>query len=169
MLQFTINNDGDISGRLIVAKQSYPVTGKLNAAVTGINGKWINNGVQNDFVADMDAEHGKLSLRTNGKTVAMTLIRPKAAAQNPNPQVPASVLDKPVVQDAPAGQTQIVNGKFFTVPVPQGWKHMEQLGDTVVISPDGKTSYGLSGRPTRGLRRRRSSSRNTSRASRSPT
>jgi hypothetical protein len=116
----------------------------MDPANQRFTGKWSNNGVENDFIAEADTEHGQLILKTNGKTVPLKMVNQQAANQQP----PANVLEKAVAQDG-GGQVQIVNGKFFTLPVPPGWKHEEMRGETVVISPDGKTAYGLVGRPTR--------------------
>lgn len=156
VFQFRFTDVGRIGGKLIIGQQTFTVTGIADEDCRTFRGKWTSGSNTYDFVAKV--ENGKLIFQTNGKTVALKPIIDRAAVaeqqnapqQNVPPQdAPRPVISRPAaaeVNNLPAVQT--VDGKFFSAPVPQGWKTLEREGDLVVISSDGKTTYGMRGRAT---------------------
>lgn len=152
VVQFTSQN-GSVAGRIIIADKTFNFAGRDQAGY--IDGVWGANSTQR-WPIQAIIRDGQMKLTTNGQTY--TLSRPNAKQDGPvaqpsapvgfdiaglRPNVPAN--QPPAASDL--GQAELNRGQYFNTPVVRGWKVFDAPSNAVVISPDGKSAYGVIGSP----------------------
>ncbi|QOV89045.1 hypothetical protein [Humisphaera borealis] len=157
VLQLTVTGQ-DASGFLIVGDQKCPFSGKTEGPV--IDGSWQAASGKTYRLRITD-RRDSLTLETNGKTLSL---RP---ANRPvtNPPVTAPPATQPLNQNnvpfpAPKPQDKVLPltdasldnvsdkvGEHFTAPLPAGWRMMDGPLGAFIGSADGKSGFGVIGRP----------------------
>lgn len=146
---------GSIKGLLIVGNDRCPLSGKVDGPV--IEGAWQSaSGKTNSFRSTI--ENGVVILVTNGKTLSLRPGAPSSTSGQPGSNDPKPLPEfKPELKPEPrpaqqTGDSSLQNvslkvGKFYSVPLPTGWKMMEGPAGTFIGSGDGKHGFGVIGLP----------------------